>query len=194
MPATLAGILLDRRSVYLGCAILLTIEALFFAFVIAGTHGLIVPLSKPASTDFVSFYAAGSLAAAGTPQLAYDRAAHQEAEERAAEPGIDYNFFYYPPTFLLLCTALAQLPYMAAFMAFEAGSLLFYLLVGRCILGERDWRIIVPLLAFAPVLWTLGLGQNSLLTAALFGAATLLIDRRPSLAGVFFGALCEQCK
>jgi alpha-1,2-mannosyltransferase len=192
MPTIFAGGLLDRRRVYIGCGILLALELAFFGFVIAGTHGLIVPLPKPASTDFVSFYAAGSLAAAGTPQLAYDRAAHQEAEERAAEPGIDYNFFYYPPTFLLICTALARLPYMAAFLAFETGSLILYLLVARCILDDRDWRTIVPLLAFAPVLWTLGLGQNSLLTAALFGSATLLIDRRPFLAGVFFGALCYK--
>jgi hypothetical protein len=36
------------------------------------------------------------------------------------------------------------------------------------------------------------LRQNSLLTAALFGAATLFVDRRPSVAGVLFGALCYE--
>jgi alpha-1,2-mannosyltransferase len=192
MPTTLAGELLDRRRVYLCCGVLLALEVAFFAFVIAGTHGLIVPLARPASTDFVSFYAAGSLAAAGTPELAYDKEAHQAAEERAAEPGIDYNFFYYPPTFLLICGALAQLPYLAGFLAFEAGSLVLYLLIARRILGESGWLVLVPLLAFAPLLWTIGLGQNSLLTAALFGAATLSVDRRPALAGMLFGALCYK--
>jgi hypothetical protein len=42
------------------------------------------------------------------------------------------------------------------------------------------------------VLWTLGTGQNALLTAAVFGAATLLTERRPVLAGVLFGMLCYK--
>jgi hypothetical protein len=51
---------------------------------------------------------------------------------------------------------------------------------------------IVPVLAFPAAFWTLGLGQNSFLTAALFGAGTLGIDRRPILAGICFGALCYK--
>ena len=183
---------LTRQRVSLYCAILLAVEIAVFLFMAAGTHGLIVPLAKPTSTDFVSFYAAGSLANAGTPELAYDRAEHYAAEERATAAGIDYNFFYYPPPFLLLCAALAHLPYIAAFLIFEAASLFLYLFVARHILGERDRTIIVCLLAFPPVLWTLGLGQNALLTAAVFGAATLLLDRRPALAGLLFGALCYK--
>jgi alpha-1,2-mannosyltransferase len=183
---------LTRQRVSLCCAILLAVEIAVFLFMAAGTHGLIVPLAKPTSTDFVSFYAAGSLANAGTPELAYDRAEHYAAEERATAAGIDYNFFYYPPPFLLLCAALAHLPYIAAFLIFEAASLFLYLFVARHILGERDRTIIVCLLAFPPVLWTLGLGQNALLTAAVFGAATLLLDRRPALAGLIFGALCYK--
>ncbi len=42
------------------------------------------------------------------------------------------------------------------------------------------------------MLWTVGLGQNGFLTAGLFGAATLLLDRRPFAAGLLFGALA--CK
>jgi hypothetical protein len=153
---------------------------------------LIVPLPKPTSTDFVSFYSAGSLADAGTPELAYDQAAHYAAEQRATQAGIDYNFFYYPPIFLLLCAAIARLPYIVAFLVFETGTLIFYLVVARHILGYRNSAILVPLLAFPPVLWTLGLGQNALLTASLFGSATLLVDRRPAIAGVLFGALCYK--
>jgi len=184
--------LLDEKRIRVGCSILLVIEIAVFLFMAAGTHGLIVPLPRPTSTDFVSFYAAGSLADAGTPQLAYDQAAHYAAEQRATQKGIEYNFFYYPPPFLLLCAAIAHLPYIVAFLVFEAGTLLFYLLVARHILGDRNSAVAVPLLAFPPVLWTLGLGQNALLTAGLFGSATLLIDRRPAVAGVLFGALCYK--
>ena len=186
------GGLLGWKRIRLGCGILLAIEIAVFLFMTAGTHGLIVPLAKPTSTDFVSFYAAGSLADAGSPELAYNRAAHYSAEERATAVGIDYNFFFYPPPFLLLCAILAHLPYIAAFLIFEAASLALYLFVARHILGDRDRATLVCLLAFPPVLWTLGLGQNALLTAGLFGAATLLVDRRPVLAGLFFGALCYK--
>jgi alpha-1,2-mannosyltransferase len=182
----------DRKRAWTACGFLLAIEIAIFMFVIAGTHGLIVPLPRPISTDFVSFYAAGSLADAGAPQLAYDKAEHYAAEERATEAGIEYNFFYYPPIFLLLCAAFAHLPYLAAFLLFEGATLILYLVVARHILGERGWAVLVPLLAFPPVLWTLGFGQNALLTAALFGAATFLVDRRPLIAGILFGALCYK--
>ncbi|MBV8120062.1 MAG: DUF2029 domain-containing protein [Alphaproteobacteria bacterium] len=183
---------MDRRRIITFCAILLAIELGGFLFLVAGTHGWIVPLAEPASTDFVSFYAAGSLADAGTPELAYDQPAHQVAEERATEPGIQYRFFYYPPVFLLICAGLARLPYLGAFLVFEAASLALYLIVVRRILQETRWDALIPLLAFPSVFWTLGLGQNSFLTAALFGAGLLCIDRRPILAGVLFGALCYK--
>jgi alpha-1,2-mannosyltransferase len=183
---------LRRRYISIFCAILLAIELAGFSFLVAGTHGWIVPLTEPTSTDFVSFYAAGSLADAGTPELAYDQAAHQAAEERATEPGIQYRFFYYPPVFLLLCAGLARLPYLEAFLVFEAASLALYLVVTCRILQETGWAALVALLAFPAVFWTLGLGQNSFLTAALFGAGLLCIDCRPILAGLLFGALCYK--
>jgi hypothetical protein len=171
---------------------LLVVEIAIFLFLAAGTHGLVVPMATPTSTDFVSFYAAGRLADAGAPQLAYDHAAHYAAEEQATQPDIAYNYFFYPPPFLLLCAALAHLPYMAAFVVFEATTLALYLFVARRILAKRDRNVLLPLLAFPPVLWTIGLGQNALLTGALLGAATLLIDRRPVAAGLLFGALCYK--
>jgi alpha-1,2-mannosyltransferase len=191
----LSGLLeaLFSRDRILGyCAVLLAVEFCGFLFLVAGTHGLIVPLGTPVSTDFVSFYAAGSLAAGGTPELAYDHAAHYAAEERAAEPGVEYRFFYYPPVFLLLCATLARLPYIVAFLVFEVATLVPFLIVLRGILGERRVGGLAPLLAFPAVFWSLGLGQNAFLTASLFGAGTLYIDRRPVMAGLLFGALCYK--
>jgi glycosyl transferase family 87 len=149
------------------CRIALAFEIALFAFLAAGTHGLIVPLEKPNSTDFLSFYAAGSLSDAGTPYLAYDQTAHYTAEEEATQPGTSYVLFYYPPTFLLLCAALARLPYLPAFIAFEVATLGLYTLTLRRILGRHGWDILIPILAFPPVLWTIGLGQNG------------VADRRP---------------
>jgi glycosyl transferase family 87 len=186
------GAALDLDRVLAYCRILIVAEIVGLLFLVAGTHGLIVPLARPTSTDFVSFYAAGALANAGTPELVYDQSAHNAAEERATAIGVEYRFFYYPPVFLLVCAAFARLPYLAAFLAFEGVTLALFLIVMRQILDQRGWPALIPVLAFPALYWTLGLGQNSFLTAALFAAGTLWIDRRPILAGICFGALCYK--
>lgn len=173
-------------------ALLFAFQLAGFLFIVAGTHGWITPLDRPVTTDFVSFYAAGALADAGKPRLAYDQAAHYAAEEAATAPGVEYRFFNYPPVFLILCAALAHLPYLAAFLLFEAATLGLFLAVACRIAGDCSLGAIVVLLAFPMVYWTLGLGQNAFLTAGLFGAATLLIERRPVVAGLLFGAICYK--
>src|SRR5579862_6048359 len=144
-----------------------------FAFCVAGAHGLIVPLEHQPSTDFLSFHAAGALADAGTPALAYDHAAHHAAEEAVLGRATEYNYFYYPPVFLLLCAPLALLPYLAAFILFQV------VCAGGCFLALRLIRRDLPpavLLAFPGLWWAVGTGQNALLTAALFAAGTALLE------------------
>ncbi len=169
--------------------IFLITEILVTLFFVAGTHGWIVPLESPRTTDFASFYAAGKLAAAGTAQLAYDQAAHQAAEWAATEPGIKYQFFFYPPVFLLLAAPLSYLPYLVAFYVFEVATLLLFLAALWPILRPAGWRWLIPTLAFTAVFWTLVLGQNAFLTAALFAIGTRLLDRRPGIAGLALGGL-----
>jgi len=144
---SIAG-LFDRRRIVGYCAVLLAIEVALFAFLVAGTHGWITPLDKPTTTDFASFYAAGALANTGTPQLAYDHAAHLAAEEAVAAPGIEYQYFNYPPVFLILCAGLAHLPYLPAFVLFEAATLLLYLWIGCRAIDDRSIGAPVVLLAF----------------------------------------------
>src|SRR5580692_11719990 len=139
---------LSRKRLRVYAIILLVIEVAVFSFLVAGTHGWIVPLDKPCTTDFVSFYAAGSLADAGTPALAYDQAAHLATEEAITAPGIKYQFFFYPPVYLLICAALARLPYLVAFVTFAAASLGAYLLVARRILDDTSGAALLALLAF----------------------------------------------
>jgi hypothetical protein len=186
------GAWLDRRHVGQCCAVLLALELAVFLFIVAGTHGWIVPLERPTTTDFASFYAAGVLANAGTPELAYDQAAHFAMEQAVTEPGIEYQFFNYPPVYLILCAALAHLPYLPGFVLFIAATLFFYLAVARRILDDYSGTALLVLLAFPMAFWNIGLGQNAFLTAGLFGMATLLIDRRPAAAGLLFGLLCYK--
>lgn len=180
---------LTRQRVLSYATILAIAEMALFAFCVAGSHGLIVPLDHPTSTDFVSFHAAGALANAGTPWLAYDHAAHSAAEQASIGIQTEYNYFYYPPVFLLLCAPLAWLPYLPAFILFQAAGALACYAALRLI--RRDLPVVV-FLAFPGVWWAIGTGQNALLTAALFAAGTALLERRPWLAGVCFGALCYK--
>lgn len=183
---------LTRRRAIVSGGFLGAMELALFGFLVAGTNGLIVPLEQPVSVDFVSFYAAGRLAGAGKPELAYDHAAHFAAEQQATQAGIPYQYFFYPPVFLLVCRVLAVLPYMPSFLAFQAVTLGLFLLTFRAVLRESGIAWILPALASPAVFWTLGLGQNAFLTAALFGGATVLIDRRPLIAGCLFGVLCYK--
>ncbi len=187
-----SGDWLDLGRIRGYAAVLLAVEVSLLIFFIAGTHGLIVPLEQPTTTDFVSFYAAGDLADGGTPALAYDQPTHLAAEERATAAGIKYQFFYYPPIFMLVCAVFSRLPYLVAFVLFEAVTLVPCLFVARRVVGAATPGAMLVLLGFPSVFWTLGLGQNAFLTAALFGGATLLIDRRPDVAGLLFGALCYK--
>src|SRR5258708_37305874 len=113
-------------------------------------------------------------------------------EQAVTAPGIEYQYFNYPPVYLILCAALASLPYLVAFVLFIAATLLFYLAVARRILDDRSVTGLIVLLSFPMLFWTIGLGQNAFLTAALFGMATLLINRRPIAAGLLFGLLCYK--
>jgi hypothetical protein len=186
------GGLLEGRRLTVYCAMLLVGEIVVTAFYVTGTYGLIVPLDRPTSTDFVSFYGAGTLVNSGTPELVYDRAAHHAAEQSATEPGIEYNYFYYPPVFLLLCAALARLPYLISFFVFEIATLGLFLWAATRIVGDWRWTSLLPIVVFPAVFWNFGYGQNAFLTAALFGAGTLLLERRPVISGLLFGALCYK--
>ncbi|MGE0668677.1 MAG: glycosyltransferase family 87 protein [Sphingomonadales bacterium] len=183
---------MNRDRVMSYALILVVVEVLILIFFVLGTHGKIVELGGPVTTDFASFYGAGLLAVEGTPALVYDQTAHLDAIRRVTAPEIDYLLYYYPPVFLLVCAAFAVFPYLPAFYLFVGVTFAAYAAVGRAILQEKGALGWVLLLASPAVYWAAGLGQNSFLTAAAFGAGLLLVDRRPFLAGVLLGLICYK--
>ena len=174
-PAQLRAAVAERRAIALYVTILLVLELAVFAFIVAGTHGWIVPLDAPNTTDFVSFYAAGNLANAGTPALAYDHAAHLAAEEAIVGQGIQYQYFNYPPVYQALFALVAHLPYLAAFIVFQTATLLSFL--RRASRPRRLQRHRADRAArFPAVWWNFGLGQNAFLTAAFSRRGDVLVD------------------
>jgi hypothetical protein len=93
----------------------------------------------------------------------------------------------YPPTYFLILAPLAALPYLAAYFAFELGTLLGLIAVVYFIVRRRP--AIALVLASPFTAWNFLTGQGGFLTASLIGAALVLLERRPVLAGVFIGCL-----
>lgn len=155
---------------------------------VALSHGGVDRAGRPLGTDFVSFWSASRLALDGQAAAAYDMPAHAAAQ-RAALPGAgdDYYAFFYPPVFLLLCLPLALLPYVPALAAWLAAGFAAYLVCIRAILPQH-WAVL-PAAAFPAVLVNAGHGQNGYLSAACMGAGVILLERRPFLAGLCWGAL-----
>lgn len=62
----------------------------------------------------------------------------------------------------------------------------------RATLNQENLGVLVPVIMFPAAAPAIGLDQNAFLTAGLFGAATLCIDRRPIIAGILFACLCYK--
>ncbi len=170
--------------------LLLLLQILGFAFMVAGTHGAFGPQPvPPTTTDFASFYTAGFLANHNRPEAAYDQAAHRAAEFQTVAAGVEEKRFVNPPIFLLICAPLAKLPYHLAFVLFESATFAAWLALGTHIAGGGPSAAML-LAAIPSVWWVLGWGQNSFLSASLLAVGTLLVSRRPWVAGAAFGAIC----
>jgi hypothetical protein len=142
---------------------------------------------KPLGTDFMSFWTASQLALGGAPAAAYDVGLHHARQTALFGHDVGYAAFFYPPIYLLICLPLALVPYFASLALWLGLTGLAYVKAARAWLG-REFGLL-PVLAFPAVLSNVGHGQNAFLSAGLFGAGAMWLDRRPWLAGVCFGCL-----
>jgi alpha-1,2-mannosyltransferase len=161
------------------------------AALLATAHGIVDVAGRPLGTDFANVYAAGKLAGAGEPALAYDWPAHHAMQTRiSGREDIPYYGWHYPPAFLLVAAALAALPYLGALFVYQAATLAAYLAVVRRIAGRSEAWLLA--LAFPAVFINVTHGHNGFITAALLGGALLVLDRRPLLAGALLGCLAYK--
>jgi alpha-1,2-mannosyltransferase len=154
--------------------------------------GLLDGLGRPVGTDFSSFWAAGRMVLEGHAEAVYIPKLH--FEEQKAIFGLaykDYYGFYYPPTFLVISAFLGFFPYLWSLLLWQLGGLFFYVSALRQIL-PKNWQMGVLILGFPAVFLALGHGQNSFLTTGLFTFGLLNINRKPILAGIFFGLLAYK--
>jgi len=142
---------------------------------------------KPLGYDFITFWAASHLTLDGRPAAAFDSGAIGAAERRAVPANQELFLWHYPPTYQLIITPLALLPYIPSYLLFAGTTLLVFLFAARPLLRQPE--PILLLLAFpATFLAVLG-GQNSLISAALFAGALLRLRSSPGQAGMLLGLL-----
>ncbi|RSK33022.1 DUF2029 domain-containing protein [Rhodovulum iodosum] len=140
--------------------------------------------------DFIAFYAAGKLAAAGQATAAYDMAYLRETY-MGVLPGVDgYIGWYYPPSYFLPFHFLSGLPYFGALALWlGATAAAFVVAVRPLIRSAREAWVVA---AAPPLFYNMFDGQNGFLTAALMVWLYRALPARPVAAGVALGLLAVK--
>lgn len=194
-----SGDWLTRERVRLIAAVVLIASALGFLFLVVTAHGSVDRQGRPLGTDFSNVYAAGSFVDQGDAAAPFDPVQQFAREQLIFGADTQFYGWHYPPFFLFVAAVLALMPYGLALAVWQSTTLLFYLLAIRAIVspasgaasrfGRVDLLWLLLALAFPAVLINIGHGQNGFLTAALFGGALAMLDRRPVVAGILLGLL-----
>ncbi len=116
---------------------LLVASAAGFLFLVLTAHGGIDRQGRPLGTDFSDVYSAGTYVRQGQPALPFDPPRQYAREQAIFGPATPFYGWHYPPYFLFIAGALAEMPYGIALAVWQAGSLALYLLV--------IWAIVAPL-------------------------------------------------
>lgn len=134
-------------------------------------------------TDFLAFWGAGHVTAAGDPAAAYDLAVQERVQMATGQPG--WFVFVNPPPFLFLAAPFGALPLPWAWIAWVAvwGAAWAWVSIRAF---PRLWPLVV---VFPGALLAAGHAQTGFLTGALLVGAVMLVDRRPLLSGALIGAL-----
>jgi arabinofuranan 3-O-arabinosyltransferase len=177
----------------------LTWDRIGFACLCSGvglTLGLIWMLVIPNSfgapngtllMDYLSFWLAGQQALLGTPELAYIPTEFAAIQKQFSGSDTVFGFFY-PPTFQLLQSLFAFLPYKVAFAAFII--LTTGLLCVACRMISGSWLYAASLILIPACANNAFHGQNAALTAALYALFLIGIERNRLIwAGVALGIL-----
>lgn len=149
--------------------------------------------------DFAVFWSASYLALHGSPWQAYDLHLLADLVLTRLSDFQRENFiaWLYPPTYLLMVTPLALLPFSVAYPYFIGASLLGYVIAARRISGAASIHRTpglgcVPLVASPCIFVTAIFGQNAILTAACAALAVYWVDKKPIHAGICIGLLSAK--
>jgi arabinofuranan 3-O-arabinosyltransferase len=176
------------RPVELACFALCVANAVLVGSALIHGDWLVGLYRLPVATDFVNFYAAVRQVVEGHPDLAYVSAIHKAVEAETVGHPFDGDYpLIHPPTFLLVATPLALIPYVQAYVAWVVLTFFAYVLTVRRIVGYPLGVMFA--FAYPGIVSNMMVGQNGFATTALLASTLLLMQRRPVLAGCLLGAL-----
>lgn len=183
----LLGIFSARRLQAIGYIAAAVQVALILSAYNAGTW-LLSSEGIPLYKDFTCAFTAGLAALHGETVLVYSPVEFIKAQDAIVGSGNAlYNAWPYPPSFFLFLAPLAMLPYVAAFLIFELATLFGYAAAVYSIVRRSP---AIALVLGLPFTWhNFVNGSMSFLASFLLGAALLVLERRPVLAGVLIGCL-----
>lgn len=206
---------LTRERIRLVAGAVLVASLAGVGYLLATSNGLNDYQGRPLGTDFSNVYAAGTLVLDGRPEAPFYPPQHFAREQAIFGADTQFYGWHYPPFFLFVAAALALMPYLTALAVWQGTTFALYLLSVWIIVREAGRRSPSPqrgegrgeggpgvgsaghlwlllALAFPAVFVNLGHGHNGFLTAALMGAALVLLDRRPIAAGILFGLMAYK--
>ncbi|PZO49562.1 MAG: hypothetical protein DCF16_14390 [Alphaproteobacteria bacterium] len=181
---------MTRKAFEIGAVCVALALLATFAFLLSHADGMVLANGQPVFGDFIAFWSGGRAALEGHVADAHTRALIEGYHQQAA-PGVAYVApWNSPPTFLLIASALALLPYPFAAITFIATSGALYLYAARKLLP--DARAMIFALTLPAALYHLGSAQTGLLVAGVSGLALTWLDRRPLTAGALVGLLAVK--
>jgi hypothetical protein len=195
---------LTRERARLWASAILIASLCGLAFLLASSDGLNDYQGRPLGTDYSNVYAAGTFVLDGQPGSPFDPPTQHAREQMIFGKDTPFYGWHYPPFYLFVAALLALMPYALSLAAWQAATLMLYLLMLRAIVspspypppqageGKKGALWLLLAIAFPAVFVNIGHGHNGFLTAALIGTALLVLDRRPAVAGVLFGLLCYK--
>jgi hypothetical protein len=137
--------------------------------------------------DAFNFWIAGKLAIEGQVDAIYNHSAFMSAVRDMLGADAGLHVFPYPPPALLFTALFGWLPYGTTLLLWSVAGMLAFML------AATSWKTnhqLALLAALAPLSFcNIVLGQNGLLSAALFLGGLRLAHTRPILAGVLIGCL-----
>lgn len=156
-------------------------------YLLSQAHGLVLASGQPLFGDYIAFWSGGRAALDGHVGTVHELATTRPYQELAAPGVTHFTSWVSPPTFLLISSALAALPYPLAASVFFAIGAAVYLYAARQLLP--DARALIFAITLPAAVYHLGSVQTGLLIAGVSGLALAWLDKRPLTAGALVGLL-----
>ncbi|MCA8886942.1 MAG: DUF2029 domain-containing protein [Hyphomonadaceae bacterium] len=159
----------------------------FFASRALDMHDMAMPSGQPFFGDYMAFWSAGRAALDGHAHEIHDRAMLWQVQQSVAPAVKFYAPWNSPPTFLMIVSVLALMPYPVSAIFFLISTLALFGFAIRRFLP--DARALIFPFTSPTVLYQTATVQAGMLIAGVYALAIRWLDKRPHAAGALIGFL-----